>query len=318
MTKKQTKKDRRIKLLEEAVDAALALFPEIERWAFGEGGMVTPTLKRKFNEVQKKLERSKAIKITNDVSPEGRARQIEATRKYHASKRASKGDQSCEIPLASIPEREESVEKLETTRNPSRSGTDATQQPSTGVNAMPPFTGAATEEFHISTAPGTVPGEFNTDPKHKLNTDLGVFVESGDDQPVELPEAMHMLKAAIQTLYIQCPASIVDYILKQYELAVSALNTPERESVDLKWVSPKEAVVRPDGKPWHHRWYMVLHRDGFIREAAAHNGMLAYTCMTTNPEYDLIGDEDDIVGCVPSSEYHRTVGLKLKEQARKS
>ncbi len=78
---KMTKKDRRIALMESAVNEALLLFPAIEQWAFGEGGIVTPSLQKKFEEVHKKLKDSKSGKIPNNMSLENRQKASQRMRK---------------------------------------------------------------------------------------------------------------------------------------------------------------------------------------------------------------------------------------------
>lgn len=75
--------------MEEAVNAALDLFPAIEKWAFGEGGIVTPSMQRKFDEVKKKLEDSKTVKIKTGnawVTPEMRKARSLRMIKYHEEK----------------------------------------------------------------------------------------------------------------------------------------------------------------------------------------------------------------------------------------
>lgn len=87
--KRGASKVKRFDLMEKAVEAALALFPDIERWAFGEGGIVTPSLQRKFDDVKKKLEESKTAPMRTGnawVTPEIRKAASERMIKYHEEK----------------------------------------------------------------------------------------------------------------------------------------------------------------------------------------------------------------------------------------
>lgn len=90
-SKKIASKAKRFELMKEAVNAALGLFPEIERWAFGEGGIVTPALQRKFDAVKKQLEYAKTAPMKTGnawVTPEMRKARSDRMFAYHERKAA--------------------------------------------------------------------------------------------------------------------------------------------------------------------------------------------------------------------------------------